>query len=404
MSIAQRVVAAGFSASVRRVLLHALFVGLALSVTDILLPFYLISLGYSTAEVGVFSTISRFAGMLTALPLGRLTDRMGPQNALRLGLIASAVSWLLMLLAPTLPLMMMAQFLIGSGLFLIFGSSTPLMSLLVEERQRSQVFAVNEFMYVFLGLIGSALGGALPGLVAAIGGLPVGSAAAYRLALMIGASLLLVATLPLIGKLQGNAHGGAGGAAALPEMAPVSGWRLVRLGLPSLFFGLTAGAVLPFQGLFLRETFALSDADVGLILAAASFAGGIGALSSPLVVRALGQRQGASLLRMLLGVGIALLLLPLLPGVVLGLMLRSFFFSASVPQGHALLLGLTPPQQRGRLSSVMSLQWATGWATASLLSGWINPQFGFLPGFAAAAVFAVCSALSMYTLRDAGRH
>lgn len=400
MSIAQRLSAAGFSPSVRRVLSHSVFVGLALSSTDILLPFYLVSLSYSTAEVGLFSTMSRFAGMLTAIPLGSLSDRIGAQRALILGLGSWGAAYMLLLLAPNLILMLIAQFLIGCCLFLIFGTVTPLMASLVEDSHRSQIFAVNEFMYVFLGLIGAAMGGLLPGLIAGANAWQSGSPQVYRLALLVCSSLMFIGLVPLLARLNGPRHAGGGSAGQNTVQRLLPQRRLMRISLSSLFFGLGAGALLPFQGLFLRETFSLTDSSVGLIISSASLAGGVGALVSPLIVQRLGTKRAAALLRMSLGGAIALLTIPFLPMVVFAFMLRSCFFSACVPSGQTLMIGLTPPQQRGRLMSLTSLFWATGWAASSLANGWLVPQVGYVPGFLAAAVFLVCSGLSFATLRE----
>jgi MFS family permease len=400
MSLGLRLHEAGFSGPIRRVLIHALFIGLALSISDILTPFYLVSLGYSTSEVGLFSTVARIAGMVSAIPLGRMVDRIGPQAALQIAISGSAVSWALLLIAPTLELMLAAQFLIGGLFLLIFSAATPLLAGLTTGEQRSQIYAVNEFMYVFVGLVGSAFGGALPGLLTQTFGLTAGSPLVYRLSLGSGVVLLLVSLLPVLSRLRGPEVRQSGPTATAAVQRSITVTRMIRLGLASLLIGLSSGTIIPFQGLFLREQFALSDATIGLIVSATSLSAGIGALGGATLVRRIGLKRGAAVLRMLVAPAILLLIVPQLSLVVLGFIIRAGFISASVPQGDAFVMSQAPAHQRGRVVSITSLMWSGGWAISSLLAGYAAPIFGYGPQFAIALVLALASGLAVWTLRE----
>jgi MFS family permease len=400
MAFGVRLAKAGFSGPVRRVLLHALFIGLAFSISEILMPFYLVSLGYSTSEVGLFSTVARIAGMVSAIPLGRMVDRIGPQKALQGAVVGVVIGWGLLLSAPTLTLMLAAQFVIGVTGLLIFSASIPLMAGLSQREQRSQIFAVAEFTYVFVGLLGSAVGGALPGWIAPLVGDSAVSPAVYRLSIGVAALLFIVALLPIVARLRMlEATNAAGVDDGAPQLSlPLR--RMLRIGLASVLIGLSSGTIIPFQGLFLREQFALSDANVGLILSITSLSGGIGALAGAAVVRRLGLRRGAGLLRMLVAPAIVLMLVPQLSVVVVGFVLRAGFISASVPQGDAFVMSQTPAHQRGRMVSITSLLWSGGWAVSSLIAGYAAPLFGYGPQFTLALLLAFGSGIAYWTLRE----
>jgi MFS family permease len=398
----QQLTAAGFTAPVRRVLTHSIFVGLSLSVSELLLPFYLASLGYSTAEVGLFSTVARGAGMVSAIPLGQVIDRIGPQRSLRIGLAGYGAGWLLLLAAPNLPLMLAAQFLLGCLFLLAMSSAAPLMAALISDRQRSQVFAANEFMYVFVGLVGNTVAGQLPGWFAQISNQAPGDPAVYRLALACTTVLVWTALIPLIGRLRAAAAaaGTPTAAATALDESTISMRRMLRMALAAVFMGLSSGTVIPFQGLYLRETFGYSDSIVGVIIAACSLGAGIGALSGPLLVRRLGLRRGAGALRLAVAGGLALLLIPQPAAATAGFVLRAAFISASVAQSDALIIGMTPKRQRGRMMSILSLMWSAGWAVSSLAAGRLAPLIGFAPIFGWALICAIGSGISLWTLRS----
>jgi MFS family permease len=399
MALQLRFNEAGFSGPVRRVFTHAVLVGIGLSITEILMPFYLVSLGYTTSEVGLFSTVARLAGMLSALPLGRMVDRIGPQRALQIAVTGSSTGWALLLLAPTLPLMLAAQFVIGMLGLLVFTTATPLLASLSERRHRSQIFAVNEFMYVFVGLIGSAIGGALPAWIALLAAESATSPTAYRLSLAIGALIFAAALLPVLAQLRGPVEQIEHVRADEPTAAlPLR--RMLHLALGAHLIGLSSGMVVPFQGLFLREQFGVSDATVGLIVSATALSAGVGALTGAAVVRRIGIRRGAGYLRMMMAPALAMLLIPNLSFVVAGLILRAGFISASVPQADAMVISQTPARQRGRMAAVSSLLWSGGWAVSSLAAGYAAPQFGYGPQFAVAMVLGLLSGLAYLSIRE----
>ena len=64
-----RVGLARLSPPVWRILAHSLHFGLSLSIADLLLNFYLVSLGYAADTAGLLSTVGRGAGMVLGVPM-----------------------------------------------------------------------------------------------------------------------------------------------------------------------------------------------------------------------------------------------------------------------------------------------------------------------------------------------
>jgi MFS family permease len=392
----------GFGLSVWRVLIHSLIIGLALSIAEILFAFYVVSVGFTESEVGLLSTVLRFSGMVAAIPIGLLIDRIGSQRAIQIGAFGYAAGWLILLQVPTLPVLALSQFLVGVFYLLATTAVTPLLAQLAPERLRPSVFGFNAFMIMAIGFVGSASGGTLPLLASRVLGVDPQAPDAYRLALSSVVVLGLIAVVPVLGSLAARVARTSTGQPVLhaAENQPtISQMRMYRFGLPSLFMGMGGGAIVPFSALFYRETFDLTDATVGVILSMVALGSGVGALSGARISRMIGLQRSAAWLRAIAGPATFMMAVPFLPVAIVGAVLRGLFISGSWPQNDALIVSNTPHAQRGQTMSITSLLWSGGWALSSLVNGWVIPHYGFLPGIIASGLLFVLSGYLIGTIR-----
>lgn len=386
-------------AAVWRILTHSFIYGFALSIADILFNFYLVSQGYTINDVGLLSMVSRAAGMVMGLPIGWLIDRCGPQRAMIGGVIGYALGWAALLQAPALPWLIAAQFVVGACYLLAATAVTPLLALVTTEEQRPLVFGMNASATLIVGLLGSAVGGVLPMGAALMMAVEPQSTVAYRVALTTVIGLSIVALWPVLVQLPAVAETRATGEEESVGSRRLSWFMLLWMALPSFLLGVGGGAILPFQNLFFRDQFGLSDAGVGLALSLASLGAGVGALLGAPVVRRIGLQRGAALLRLGATPAMLLMLTPWLPLAIIGFFARGFFIAASYPMNDALVMGATPITQRGLAMSLMSLLWAGGWAISAVIWGWVTPIFGYGPQIVAAALAYALSALVIWSLR-----
>jgi predicted MFS family arabinose efflux permease len=165
-----------------------------------------------------------------------------------------------------------------------------------------------------------------------------------------------------------------------------------------MFLGIGSGVILPFQNLFFREVFGLSDSGVGIILATVAVCMGLGALiGAPIGVR-IGLRRGATILRIISVAGALIMLIPSLIPATIGFIIRGTFIVASYPMSDALVMANTPLRQRGMAMSLSSVFWAGGWAAGALAGGYMQVRWGFNPLIIFAAVNYLFSALAILTL------
>ncbi len=386
------------SSAVWLILLHSSLFGLALSIADILFNFYLVSLGYTVATAGLFSTIGRAAGMLMGIPLGIMIDRIGAQRSLLIGVAVYALGWAILLQFTSLWIMIPIQFLIGAAFILTSTAVTPLLAGVTNEAQRATIFGWNASATMAVGLGGSVLGGVLPSLAAGMIDVGPQDTAAYRMALMVVVGLCVIAMLPILSRMQPVTHERPHGAAPLPtHLVPMS--RLVRFSIAGLLLGMGGGAFLPFQNLFFRDVFLLSDAAVGIVLAWGALGMGVGGMLGGPIAGWLGLQRAATITRMGAVFSMLLMLTPSLLIASIGFFWRGLSIAASYPLNDALIMRATPLRQRGIAASMMSVFWSGGWAAAAWTSGLVLEYWGFAPVLVFAAVAYFGSALAIATLR-----
>jgi MFS family permease len=338
------------------------------------------------------------AGVALGLPIGLLIDRIGAWRSLILGVLAYSGGWALALLSGALWALALTQFLVGAAQILALTAVVPLMTGVTSSGERATVFGLNTSAAMIVGLLGSAAGGLLPALGAALVGSGPQEVVAYRLALTAVVAFGVAAALPV---LRGVSEPGRDELAtsAQPAQARLSAGRLLRFALPALLLGVGSGALLPFQNLFFRQQFGLSDAAVGVVLAVSALVMGLGAVIGAPVSARLGLQRAAAALRVGAVPAMLLMLIPALLPATAGFCLRGLFVAASFPLNDALVMQITPARQRGAAMSLTSVLWSLGWAGASIVSGWAQLRWGFGPAILAAAAAYALSSLAIRAIR-----
>jgi MFS family permease len=388
---------------IRRILLHSLLLGLAMNVADLLFNFYLVSLGYGSDIAGLLSTVYRAAGVVAGVPMGMLIDRFGSQRALQLGVGLFAAGWLVQLTLSEVWALALTQAVIGAAAVLALTSVVPLLTGVTDAQQRPAIFGLNAAAGLVIGLLGGTVGGLLPSMAANFLHVALRTAPAYRLALSVVVMLGIAAAIPILRTIHSSvreqpAKAGSGGEARLPRAF------MAQLVLPSLTLGVAAGAFLPFQNLFFRQEFGLSDALVGSILAWGALSTGIGAMGGSVLARRLGLKRASAAWRLLAAPAMLLRMVPFLPAAIIGFLARGLLVGASFPLSDAFVMQLTTPRQRGTAVSIVSVAWSLGWALTSVISGWSQEAYGFGPAMVIAALAYVLSAWSLVQLPDELSH
>lgn len=149
-----------------------------------------------------------------------------------------------------------------------------------------------------IGPVGSVIAGLLPALFARTIGAGPRDVGAYRLALAVSVGLAALALLPVLRPFPAPVHAPR----AANDLAPqhtLPFRTLLRFAWASLLFGVAGGSIMPFQNLFFRMQFGLSDATVGVVLAGSALGLGVGGLLGMPISRRMraATRRGLAALR-----------------------------------------------------------------------------------------------------------
>lgn len=391
-AVARRRLPPGLNRRVLLFLCHSLLFHIALlGIADILLNFYLVSIGFDGQTIALLQSLPRLSGFLIGLPIGLFADRIGNRRLIMLSTVGIALSVAATALTTSLSLLALSRFAWGA----CFGANQvvkpPFMVTLTDRREHTAQFSWHNLVSMLAVAMGSALGGLLPML---LGGAVHADASAYRASITLAALILLLSVLPMLplderGGTVGR-HWRVGAWRLLP-------WRrLLRLTFPLFVFGISGGLTFPFFNLFFRDVFALGDSAVGAVIGLGWLVMGAVPLANPLWQARLG-RAGALFALMLMS---ALAFIGL--GVAQALGLAVVFYALAIgarntmqPLFQPLLLDSLTEAHHNLASSVGLALWNMGWFGATLGFGWLQLSLGYRGIMLLVAVFVLLNGLSV---------
>lgn len=373
---------------------------------------YLASLGISPASIGLVATAASAAGVLSALPAGFASDRLGRRLVLVGGLALMAVAATGFLLVETLPAFIVLGAVFGAGQEAVFVLTNPYLSEHARPEHRNELFALQAAIGNVTTVAATIAGGILAAGVAALGGFDPAGAAAYRV-VIVAMVALLVAAIAVAWRLGDDRPGRrtstpqrepdspaswALGPAADPtpgHRAPSetsgSGRRLpisdpgffARLLLPGFLISVGAGQLIPFLNLFIQRRFGLDLAPLNTAFAVAALGTALATLLQPALARRFGQMGSVVAVQAASIPFLAVLgWVPFLPLVLVALAVRNALMNAANPILSAFAMERAQPTERATLSAAMSLVWSAGWVVGGPTYSLVQASLGFETGYA----------------------
>ncbi|MBV9790869.1 MAG: MFS transporter [Chloroflexi bacterium] len=330
-----------------------------------LLPLYAEVFGASPFMVGVLLASYSLMQLIATPYLGALSDRIGRRPVLVISQIGTVLSFILLGLANSLPLLFIARLLDGISGGNI-STAQAYISDVVEEKDRAKAY----------GLIGAAFGlGFIMG--PALGGI-LSQGDNYHIPAYVAAAISLVSLLLTIFMLPESLPREKRNTLRQPRIIDVEGLRRAfsyeQLGLLLLIFFLFNLSQAGFQGLFALfndRQFGFGAQETGYVLAYVGVlavliqGGGIGP-----IVRRFGERHALQFGLALGGIGLVLagfatswpLLLLALTPVALGL-------GVATPSANSLITRESPPAERGQILGISQSVAALARVVGPLVAG-----------------------------------
>src|SRR5438309_5640739 len=171
--------------------------GFQLSISALTLNYYVHSLGYHPDFIGVVSAMPAIGALVSGVPVGMLSDRIGRKPVLLLTALLTPLFLAVCGLVTSPFLLLFCAFMQGVVSTAYWVTNLPLLTESTTERQRVGVFALNSFLLLGVGSLGSLLGGAIPELMSSILHVSAASTMALRYGVFAAALFTFVFGLPL---------------------------------------------------------------------------------------------------------------------------------------------------------------------------------------------------------------
>ncbi len=369
------------------------FIFLGIALQALILNLYLVALGYREDFIGLLQFAQTAAIGLAALPAGSLAPRLGPRRMLIVATGTLGSSFAAMALIESPVLLIAAAIVNGASMASIFVPMAPFLMDNSAPELRRVAFSANFAALSLASVVGSALGGQVPGL---IGG---GDLYGYRVALLMGAALTFLGIPPLL-----VADDRRVAESVVPTTPAAPGGRVttervdtLAMCAATILMSASTGLVVAFFNVYLRDQVHASTQTIGTIFAIASLAMAPASLVAPALSRRIGLVPTIALSRILCVPAIvALLFDPGLTIAALAYIGRSGFMSVGQPLDNAYMMELYEPRKRARISALRTLSWNGGWAVATALGGLAIVNLGYHPIFLAAALLMLGSVIVHY--------
>lgn len=414
-----------FNRNVYLLLLFTLGKGFQLSIGALTLNLYVHSLGYDIEFVGFFAATSALGSLLAAVPVGMLADRLGRKPLLLISGFGTPLT-LVMTALSTTPLLLIASGILNGLLASAYWvTNLPILTESTTEEQRVGAMALNNFLLLGVGALGSLIGGGVPQIVALVLHQSAQDVVPLRFGILAAAIIVFLPAIPLVAlqeprpgsSLATGAPDDATGISPIaastvatrasvrspvhletiaPPVEDQSGIAALfaKLLIPDILFTTGEGAVVGLLSLFFFLRFNLEPGPLGLFFTLAGLIGGATSLTAPRVVRRFGQLRMATLMQFLtVPVMLVIGFSPLLLLAALGEFARQILRGLFEPVYAAFAMGRVTERHRGTLSGFYSLTWSVGFSLGPITAGWLQQHAGLSSSFVIAAFFVGLSGL-----------
>lgn len=375
-----------FQPNARLYLVSVVLTGAAMGIYNLLFNFFVLSLGHNEAYIGKLVSLNHASIIVMALLSAVLMRKVRRKWVLFGGMIFSALSVMVMVFVPDKWIILGMSVLFGGSQCLINISIAPLLMESSGEEERTYLFSTAFALQMAAMFAGNWAGGNLPGWLLGAG-LAADVEAGYKIALLVMAGLTLLGVVPVlrmrIHSLRINEDPQK---VSWPEMLKRS-QKMGKLVTPVLLTSLGAGLIMPFMNVFFRHIHHQTDETIGLVFAFGSLAMGLGMVAAPPLAERFGKVQLFTLSR---GLSLPFLLLlgtsPWFGLAAMAYNVRIMLMNMAGPVYQNFVMDEVEPDMRPVASSMLTVGGSLGWGISSMVSGWMQVNYGFGPAFVGAGI------------------
>ncbi|MBN2363491.1 MFS transporter, partial [candidate division WOR-3 bacterium] len=377
-----------FSRNAKLFLAGSFFVGMGFSGFSLLFNLYLKSISIDETGIGHIITATTMGTLLMAIPASILIRKISIKKILLLSTPVTIFTYFIQVMGFNYNMIITGGIL--SGVFTVFFqiAAAPFFMRNSTPKERPYLFSMNFGAQLIAGVLGSVIGGLLPGMIAKFGLVPH---VTYRYTLFIFGGLVLAALLPYLLIKESSEKEVKNDRFKFKTEKKV----IVRLFLPNLVTGLGAGLSIPFINLYFDEVFSASTKLIGAVFAGSQFLMISGILLAPLLSEKFGKIKTV--------VSSQLISIPFL--IIMGIT-GNFYFAVIAFLVRAALMNMAQPlftnyamekvhkDEQPLTNALLVIAWTAGRGVSASIGGFLIERFSYaLPFFTTSALYLVSSLL-----------
>ncbi len=331
---------------------------------------YLLDCGYTEKFIGQVTGANALGCIAGTIPAGLMAQRFGLRRTmLACFLLVSLVAALRAVFVWQVPQICLS-FLAGAATTIFAVCISPALAQLTTEQNRPFGFSIVFSFGIGDGILGSLVGGHLPGWLARIE--PMATPAHLkRSALLIASGITALALWPT-SRLRFT-HTPA------PERKFYRCNPFLRRFLPAIaVWALATGAFSPFANVYFSQHLRMPVERIGAVFSASQFSQVVAILAAPLIFRRFGLVAG--IMYMQIATAVTLGCLSVAPGAVTAALVYVGFMAfqwMSEPGMYSLLMSEVAPSERSGASAMNFLVISVAQAIAAFASGNAFARFGY---------------------------
>jgi MFS family permease len=363
-------------------LISMLIFGAGYGVYNILLNFYLRSMGYDETFMGLVATTASMTVLIAALPMGYLADLLGRKRSLVISSLLIGPSIVLMVLFPSSFMLIAMNITLGIGSSLGGVTTGPFLMENSGEEERTYLFSISSGLRMAALSVGNWIGGYLPTWSAKLLGTSATSPSAYSWAIGASGILVFLAIVPRLMLKRNSLPGNEKTAFAPITFARENPGMLSKLLLPMFMTSIGAGLIMPFMNIFFSTVHHQPDHVIGTIFAWGSLAMGVGFILAPAFADRYGKIKVVVVTQAL---SIPFLILlgfsPWFGLSVVAYFFRVILMNMSSPVYQTFVMEQVDGDSRAMVASLNSMVQSFGRAFSPIVSGQLQVSYGFAPPF-----------------------
>ncbi len=421
-----------FDRNVYLMLMYTLGKGLQLSIAAISINLYAYSLGYRSDFIGLLAGMPSLGGVIAGVPIGMLADRWGRKPLLLFSAFFTPLTLFAVAFSTNAAPLLLASLLNGLLASAYWVTNLPMLTESTVGEERVRALALNSFLLLGLGALGSSIGGAVPEIVGYFLHLPPRSVEPMRAAVIAAGVVAALPAFPLLWLREPRRTDALAldhqiveeeyvespapsqpltpaqlnrtpAADTTPRPATKKSRQhglvalFVRLLVPDVLFTLGESSVVGLLQIYFVLRFGLQPGTLGIILTVAGVCGGATALIAPRIVRRFGKLRIVITMPLLsipvvLTIGFA----PFLGLAIVAEFVRNILRGIFDPSYTTFTMEQAPPSHRATLTGFYGVTWGAGYSVGAALAGTLQAHVSLSAPFALGAACLAGAATMLY--------